>query len=822
MRKPMVPLVLFFAGGIGLREYLGPLEWLYWLLVGMSIALAVVLALKKSVPFFRFLLWSAAFVGLGLLRGGGWVESGSPPTSERVVVTGVARSGWQRFDSMCRFDMRAESYRHPGSSDNFIDAVLRVTVWKNPEAKIECPLILPGDRLSVWVRMKPPHSSRNPGVSDRLARLRREKVDWLATAGGCETIWVEESTPRFSLRRMSEGLRDKILDAVESYPASEASKGIVAALSVGERGLLPQTVKDSFQSTGLMHLLAISGLHVGLVALGMYLLFCRMLMLWPAWRPHWDVRKVAGLMVIPVVIFYTLLAGAALPAVRACVMAVVFLSALVLERDTDPLQTLAASAMIILIAWPQSLFEVSFWLSFSAVFFIVIGVPRFAKAVGLRDLRQYSDKPRHIRWGVRLGYMFLVSVAATLGTAPWVVKYFNQLSLIGPFINLIAIPLVCWVIVPLGLLAAVFVLVSDWLVNGVIGLNLWIADWLSAAISELGAWSGANIILSMPGMFELCAWLAGLGALILALPKGNLPSVQEWSLRRKARWIAVLSGLVLMSIFGWKQYQHWTWDHLQVTFIDVQQGDGILVRFPSGKTLLVDAGQAWEGKSDTGRWVVAPFLWGQGIRRLDFVAVTHRDSDHAGGLWSIVNMFKPKELWINAKLGDVPLTSRLERLARDVGIKIRQLRIRDKAYREDGCEVDVVWPSREALDLGENERSLVLKIHTRQHAVLLTGDLEAEGEQRLLAQNLDIRSDVLKIGHHGSRQAAGDELLERVRPKIAVISVGAHNRHNLPHRELLDRLMEKQIEIYRTDHHGAITVDLHAGAIKVSPWVVEN
>jgi competence protein ComEC len=245
----------------------------------------------------------------------------------------------------------------------------------------------------------------------------------------------------------------------------------------------------------------------------------------------------------------------------------------------------------------------------------------------------------------------------------------------------------------------------------------------------------------------------------------------------------------------------------------VGQGDSILVRFPGGGTLLVDGGAAREGHFDAGRRIVAPFLWGRGITRLDAVALTHPETDHAGGLPAVVRLFRPKEIWTAEPLEGSPVTLPLLQAAGEAGARVRILR----AGAQPRPGVFVLWPPGSLEGLKANERSLVLRIVHDKTACLLTGDLEEEGETGLLAENVDLRADVLKVGHHGSRWATSESLLERVRPSHAVISAGARNTFGFPHLELLERLQNRNIAILRTDCHGAVTFRSAGDDLEVEP-----
>jgi competence protein ComEC len=367
----------------------------------------------------------------------------------------------------------------------------------------------------------------------------------------------------------------------------------------------------------------------------------------------------------------------------------------------------------------------------------------------------------------------------------------------------VAVPMTAWLIVPLGLCAIILLplngLLAGWVADCAIGL--------AGAMGEFAAWvsgiSWVSFTVTTPTVIQM------------ALLYGIFLTLLKWR-QGRTRW--VLTAIAVLILTGWwvaGRLAPSLSDELEVTFLDVGQADAALVRFPCGKTLLVDGGDAREGGFDSGRMVVAPFLWSQGISRLDFVAVTHPQSDHAGGLASVARLFHPREIWTTQALDGNPVTLPLAMAARETGGREIRLTAGTRALSVCGCEVDVVWPPETATELDLNERSLVLRISHGDHSFLLTGDLEKDGEEGLLETDAVIRASVLKAGHHGSRNATSRKLLDRVEPAWAVISVGKENAYGLPHRELVARIEESGVRLLRTDRDGAVTFRTDGAELEV-------
>ncbi len=751
----------------------------------------------------RFLVWTAAVFAVGLARGGLPAPAPGPLPEGRVVLIAKARSGWIDAPGRRRLEVDGVAVRTPGIPLRPFDGRVRLTVITDDPSG-PCPAVLPGDRLRALARVRRPWTRCNPGVPDSALWLQRRGVDFTGVVLSCDDLLVEPGRGSWSLRRTAERARSAVRTLIASRPASEPSRALLAALTIGDAGRIPPRVREDFQRAGLAHLLAVSGLHLGFVALGLYWLLVWMLVRIQRLSLRFDVRKLAAGLVIPVTVFYTLLAGARLPSVRASVAVIVFLLAVLLRRRTDPLQTLAAACLVVLGLWPQSLLDVGFQLSFAATGSVLLLLPRLAEffRVPLQRTRLPEGLLRRI--AARALQLLLVSAAATLGAAPLVAWHFHQVSLVGLAANLLAVPLAAWLIVPLGLACALSLAFSPILAGWLADVGLWLADVLAGLAGWWSAPSWAAVQTAGPTGIQLVAWYAGL---LLAL---------HWNRRRWTRWALGAAALVFLASWGVARLALAVSDELQLTVIDVGQGDSIFIRLPGGENLLVDGGGSFSGDFDTGRHVVAPFLWAQGVGRLAVVVATHRHPDHVGGLASVVELFDPEEVWIMAPLADDETSAPLARAAVEAGAGMRLLKAGDRPLPRADVELEVLWPDAKDRDLEENERSLVLRLKYGRYAFLLTGDLEREGEAALLDRGVPLRADVLKVGHHGSRHATSEELLQKVRPSLAVISVGAHNRYRLPHQDVLDRLQAAGVRVYRTDRHGAVTVRTDGEEIEVS------
>ncbi len=649
--------------------------------------------------------------------------------------------------------------------------------------------------MRLRARLAPPEGRRNPGVPDGGVALRRRGIQWQARSADCRALVVEPPPHGEPLAARLEKARAGLARFFRGLSLPGESAGLLSALVTGEREALSPEFQDSFRRAGLSHLLAISGLHLGLVAVGAYLLLCRLLARSAFFRWQGDVRRPAALAAFLLALGYTMLSGSEVPAV----MAALFMLAVLLGRQRDWLQVLCAAALAILALWPQALWTASFQLSFAAVAGVILAAPIFYGWLGFGPgCREASGWHRPLSWAAQL---LSVSLGASLFTAPLVARHFSQVALLGPLVNLVAVPLAAWLVVPLGLLAVVSYPFSQALASAF----CWCAAWPALILEKLAGWvadmPAASLMVPTPGAV---ATLASLVALMLMFSAG----------RRR-----LTSGALLLAVAVAWQGAVWLSPRfsgrMEVTFIDVGQGDAALVRLPGGMTLLIDGGPRGPGEYDAGRQVVGRFLLAQGISRLDAVAATHLEADHAGGLVWLVENFHPRELWVGEPVEGGRLAADLAGAAARAGCQIRLLGAGERLEPAAGVALEVLWPGRELAGLLANERSLVLRVAYGERAFLFTGDVEREGERLLLESGAVLRADVVKVGHHGSRGASSPELVGRAHAGVAVISVGRDNVHRLPDAEVEERWLSAGARLLRTDVCGAVSVSTDGRDLEV-------
>ena len=696
-----------------------------------------------------------------------------------------------------------------------------------------------GQRIGFDGRARRPRNFGNEGAFDFEQYLARRGIYWTVSARPPVRILGECGDP---VHGAVFALREKAAGRIQAlFGGSPYHTAMLQAILLGDDSRMETLWTDDFRATGTFHVLVISGAHIGALAV-----FC--LMVFRLILP----RLAAGAATAGIVWLYALGTGAGAPVVRASVAMSLFLMVGLFYRRGRPVNVLAAVALGFLIADPASLFDASFQLSFLAAGFLtVFAVPMLERTVQpyasaaarlgerRRDLRlppplaSFRVELRLLaetaslwlrlperatlllaswpfRAALSLAALALVSAVVQLGFVLPMAAYFHRFSWSGLTANVTVLLLTAW-LVPLGFLA---IAVGSPALATPVG---WILDMMRATVAWHAGWEAAPRVPDPP------AWLGLLAALMLVA--GAL-----WA-ARSGRALAgfALAGLAIAAVvvahpFTPRVRPGW----LELTAIDVGQGDSLLVAFPDGRLLLVDGGgiPTFRGREpsrlDIGEDVVSPYLWSRSIRRLDAVALTHTDQDHIGGLEAILSNFRPSELWVGVTPpagvpgGDSWLG--LETRARQLGVRIVPLH-EGAAFAYGAARIEALWPARvHAPRALANDLSLVLRVSYGARSFLLGGDIERRTEAQLVERNLLRPSDVLKVPHHGSRTSSGDALLDRVHPGFAIVSAGYENVYRHPHQDVVDRFFRRHTELLRTDRDGRVTIRTDGRRMEVETY----
>lgn len=849
-RAPLTLAAVAFGTGVWLSGHLHRPVWLWTAAVVLFVACAVAATTVKSIR-----LGYAGAVGALICVGAVsrlWMPAprlGFPPdkflTGAQVEIIGhVTDDGALLAGSEPRerFDLETEVIQI--GDIKFTEPVgVRASIFlkrpsadeQNTEAEAGFPQVVYGNRVKLTGKLRPPRNFRNSEAFDYEGYLHALGITTLASVRADHVeILPGSSGTRLGFWRSR--IRRSILEHLHNQKLwNDEEAALFAAMVVGDDSLLLRHVREEFQETGVYHLLVVSGMNVGLLAFAVFWLARRLR------APQW----LASTITIFLSIFYAFIAGMGAPIMRAVLMLSLFLIGRLFYRDRAALNATGFAALIVLVISPTAWFDPSFQLTFLALLAISgISLPllertstRYRRALRHLDSTNYdlTLEPRLAQFRIDLR-LIAGRLARFLGKLParWLLTgsmglvlavcelliissitqavlvlpmrmYFHRAAIVGLPANLLVLPLA-----GIMLNAAVAAIALSYVWFPLARIAAWIATtalhWTLAIIIGISHWNISR--WRIPDATAPISILAVMG-ILAAL----------FALRSRRR--LAFTGLALLFLSAalaalYRPRARIEPGKLEVTAIDVGQGDSLLVISPQGQTMLIDGGGAigpFRGEFDYGEDVVSPYLWWRGLDHLDVVVLTHAHDDHIGGLPRVIENFHPRELWLGIN-PETPALQRLFRIARANHVEIRQHTQGDD-FDWAGAHIHVLAPPQhwQPQPKPKNDDSVALLISFGRTRALLAGDAEKKMEEFIAAQWVE--ADLLKVAHHGSATSTTPELLEAVHPHFAVISVGAHNSFGHPRREVLERLQEYHARTYRTDTMGVTTFLLDGTNVEV-------
>lgn len=658
-----------------------------------------------------------------------------------------------------------------------------------------------GDRVKFFARFSLPRSFKDPGVFSYRDYLAAHGIAAVGnTKGKVEKI---ADGPHWFAIDLLRNMRKRVIDSLEEN-VELPERAVLSALSVGSQDEFTPELRDVFSLSGLAHILSISGLHVAYVALIIYLFVRVTLGMWPWLLVRIPLSRIAALVTIPAVWAFILFAASPIAAVRSGIMITVYLFGVVAGLRQDLLTTLALAVILILLAMPLSILDVSFQLSVLAVLGIALIAEKLGKRLNLND-KECGIVKRIAKW---LLASLVVSLAASVITAPLVAYHFKFFTGIGLFANALGVPLSGFIIQPLVLAASAAAIIVPGAAHWIWIPASW-SSWLLIEIARVSTGFGSPLSgFWAPAPYEVVLAYA---CIALGLWWQRIPVKKTCAI--------VFSILIVCDIAYWHVAPFFN-KNISVTYFDVGQGDSALIRFPRGKTMLIDGGGLRGSDFDVGRNVLMPALLRMGVRKIDWIVLSHPHNDHYAGLAYIAQKFSPKVVWTNGfstpKEDDEKWRDFLSRIE-ERGVEMTAVDARGVSFESHGATVTIARNGDDPKKM--NDTSLTVLIAYGQLKFLFVGDLTSNEEGKLLAKGTDVSADVLKVGHHGSKDATSLEFLAAVKPKIAVISEGERNSYGFPHRDSVARIEASGSKIYRTDRYGAVTIISNGKNIEAETYV---
>jgi competence protein ComEC len=795
--RPLVPLLFAFMAGLLASFFCVPADSVFRIVPAALFAVLLILRLvvpaAANYPVHVFLFFFAgALLELSNRQGSELVALAE--RQERVTLEGTILEPPVVREETVTVVVRVDRL-HGMERGKAAGEKIRVTVYK-PEAALTL-----GDRIQFPARLRAFRNFNNPGRYDyALAMAIRGLSCAASVTEGRRIVPLGKGDLGFPfelLERARKPTREFFAERL-----SPRNQGLFQALILGEQESIRPDLRESFTVTGLGHVLSVSGLHVALVASFSYALIRMILSLSYQLALRIDLRKTAALLTCIPVVAYTCLAGFQVPSQRSMMMVLAFLFSMILGREKDVWSTLALAALVVLAVDPHSIFTISFQLSFLAVVGILWLAPVIFSVISF----QAYEIRKGLLYRFYLYFCGLVSVtvSAMIFLLPVTSFYFHRVSLVSLVANMTALPIMGICILPVGLLAAACLPLSQALANSVLAVAAWGLDRMMDYIDYWSGFSWTEIQVIRPSFMEILLFYAVFFCF--------------FSLRR-LKWAKVGFAFLLLFLAG--DIAYWTYKThfnptLRVTYLDVGQGNAALIQFPGSEKMLIDGGGFPGSDFDIGEMVVAPFLLRSKIMKIDTLVLTHPDADHMRGLLYIAEHFAPREFWYNGERVESPDFQELMGLLEAKGIRRRTPSDFKEGRKIAGASLEILHPGEGRMSRKSNDNSLVLKISYEETPFLFTGDLEGAGEQAVVARaGPQLKSGVLLVPHHGSKSSCSPAFIEAVSPKVCVISAGKDNPFGFPSQDVLRRLRGAGCRIIRIDEVGATEVSVRGQALQI-------
>ncbi len=861
---PALYAALWLCAGIVIAPY-------YWIPPGVLIAATSLLALVSLVATrktIRIALLPSActWLLLGLLLseiepapnpqtqlsliadgGGATVIDGrvTRTTPIRLTQSTLPFGNTTREEQSESLDLRVAS-----ADGRSVAGGLRATLYGPTDQPF--PAIHCGDQIHALIAMHLPERYLDPGVWDATAWLRQQGIGVVGSLKvSALTLTRAQGPAGFTcwLHSVQQTGSRRLIDFAASSNASRlprwlllsyADAGMLSAMILGDRTYLDHQARVGFERTGSFHLLVVSGMHLAIFA-GCIFTLAAWLRLPRIWSTTVTIACSFG---------YALLAGFGEPVQRSFWMVTLYLLARLLFRERNSLNAIGFAAVCLLALDPRSLWGASFQMTLLSVLIVAgVAIPvaehtfypylQAARNLGLvvidpdlpPPLAQFrvtlrlvashlqpfigswlarTLPPVFVRLTLRICELLLVSALIELAMSLPMAIYFHRVTALGLPVNLLVVPLI-GLALPSALLTFATLLAWPSLAIVPAAATAALLHAISGIVRLFSSMGAGDIRISSPGSLAIVAGIVLIGVAVWAARNSRFPVV-----------LPIVALACSAACVFYPQALAYYPGVLEVTAIDVGQGDSLLLVLPEGKTLLIDAGgptgggsQASSANFEIGEDVVSPVLWSRNIRRLDAVALTHAHSDHMGGMPSVLRNFRPRVLWVGTN-PDIPAYQALLAEAQSLDIPVEAMAAGSR-FAFGGAYVEVLAPPVDYVpgSAASNDDSLVLRVAYGKTSALLEGDAQAASEQQMLSEGL--RSDLLKVGHHGSRTSTTPRFLAAVAPTYAIISVAHHNPYGHPKMEILDRLQDDRIRTFRTDALGATSFYLNGSSVSAQP-----
>lgn len=664
-----------------------------------------------------------------------------------------------------------------------------------------------GDKITLSGTYIRPEVQRNYKGFDYTQYLKQLKIYGTIK---CDKFKIIAKNQGNKILQFSNEITNKIITNTKKILKDETSS-ILLGLILGDKTDIDEEIQENFRNASMSHILAVSGMHITYVILGINLIFKNKLG-----------KRLTNILSIIILIFYMFITNFSPSITRAGIMGIIMIFSKLIYRKNDIYTSISISLLLVLIYNPFLIQNLGLQLSYGGVIGIIIfnkSILKFLKDIKIKNkIYKYKIRPKIQSKLDKIKEIISVSISVQICIVPIILYNLNTFNIYFLITNLI-LSIIIGPIVILGFLFIIIVLI-----------NLQIATLLSKIIeigvkilifiSKIGELKCAKIYVATPSLFSIIMYYLSI-IVILHIYKifsaknpnktqiriKNLIALAKLKIRKNKKKTKIVILFVLLILLLLKFIPQ----NLKIYFIDVGQGDSSLIVTPKNKTILIDGGGSINSDFDVGKNRLVPYIFDRGFTKIDVVIISHFDNDHIGGIFTILEELKVEKVYISKQTEVSNNYKKFLQLINEKNIKVYEVVAGNRIFIENSLYFDVVWPKKEQITNNVlNNNAIVCNLHYKNFSMLFTGDIEEIAEKEILELYLKnknlIKADILKVGHHGSKTSSTEAFLRLVMPKVAVIGVGKNNNFGHPNEGVLERLKKLNCEIYRTDLNGEISI----------------
>lgn len=646
-----------------------------------------------------------------------------------------------------------------------------------------------GDKIIVKGNFEEASTARNEGGFNYKQYLKTKKIYGIVTVDKKDVKVVNKNNTNI-IELLANKVRNSMKGKIEQN-ITDATSGLLSGMLIGDKSNLPKEIQEDFRNSSLSHILAISGMHVSYVMLGITFLISKMKFS----------KKMSKMITIVILLFFIILTGKTASVERACFMSVYAILASLLHKMANVLASISISILIILIINPYSILDIGLQLSYGGTLGIVLIYPILKKCKKSKKEKAKENKFQKLIQKIKEKILDIIrlTVSANLVIFPIILYQYNTMSFTFIISNLL-ISSIIGIIIILGFMSVFASYIFMPLAKVMFFLTQILLNILAQTAHLCAKLPFSKVYFPTPKIYVILIYYLFLIYIILA--KRNIISVKKISKKIFIIFIiiVIISNLIVKVIP--KEFT--------ISFIDVGQGDSMLISTPKGKRILVDGGGTRDSENfDVGRQTLIPYLLNKGITKLDYIVISHFDSDHATGVAQILGKIDVSSIILTRQLEENDIYRHILSIAKEKKIKLIYVKEGD-VLKIGGIKISIIHPENKLMiNNPMNNNSIVCKVEYNSFSMLLTGDIEMEAEELILRKNINLKADVLKVAHHGSKTSTTGEFLKAINPKVALIGVGKNNNFGHPSNEVIQRLKENGTRIYRTDENGEISITVN-------------